>query len=166
MGGPWAFQTELSVQSSTWPQTFVQCSYNLKPVLIWTPFVAMNLTLLKAKIHRATVTHAELHYEGSIAIDGRLLDISGIREYEQVHVFNVSNGKRFITYAIRAEAGSGTISVNGAAAHRADPGDLVIIATYAQLAEAEAEGFQPTLVYVDEHNRLTHTHHSIPQQAA
>ncbi len=126
----------------------------------------MYLTLLKAKIHRATVTHAELHYEGSVAIDGRLLDISGIREYEQVHVFNVSNGQRFVTYVIRAEEDSGTISVNGAAAHRASPGDLVIIAAYTQLTAAEAECFQPTLVYVDEHNRLTHTHRSIPPQAA
>ncbi len=164
--GSWVFDAESSLPFAALTHTFVQCRYNLKSVLFWTPFVAMHLTLLKAKIHRATVTQAELHYEGSIAIDGRLLDISGIREYEQVHVFNVSNGKRFITYVIRAEAGSGTISVNGAAAHRATPGDLVIIAAYAQLAEAEAERFQPTLVYVDEHNGLTHTHRSIPQQAA
>ena len=82
----------------------------------------MQLNILKAKIHRATVTHAELHYEGSCAIDGRLLDISGIREYEQVHIFNVNNGQRFVTYAIRAEEGSGIISVNGAAAHRAQIG--------------------------------------------
>ena len=90
----------------------------------------MQLNILKAKIHRATVTHAELHYEGSCAIDGRLLDISGIREYEQVHIFNVNNGQRFVTYAIRGEEGSGVISVNGAAAHRAQPGDLVIICAY------------------------------------
>jgi L-aspartate-alpha-decarboxylase len=76
----------------------------------------MQLNLLKAKIHRATVTHAELHYEGSCAIDGRLLDISGIREYEQIHIYNVNNGARFVTYAIRGEEGSGVISVNGAAA--------------------------------------------------
>ena len=81
----------------------------------------MLLNVLKAKIHRATVTHAELHYEGSCAIDGRLLDISGIREYEQVHIYNVNNGHRFVTYAIRGEEGSGVISVNGAAAHRAQP---------------------------------------------
>ena len=104
----------------------------------------MQLTLLKAKIHRATVTHAELHYEGSCAIDGRLLDISGIREYEQVHIFNVNNGQRFVTYAIRGEEGSGIISVNGAAAHRAQPGDLVIICAYANLDEAEAAKFKPT----------------------
>ena len=126
----------------------------------------MQLNLLKAKIHRATVTHAELHYEGSCAIDGRLLDISGIREYEQVHIYNINNGHRFVTYAIRGEAGSGVISVNGAAAHMAQPGDLVIICAYGQCDEAEAEKFKPTLVYVDRENRLTHTNDSIPAQAA
>jgi aspartate 1-decarboxylase len=126
----------------------------------------MQLTLLKAKIHRASVTHAELHYEGSCAIDGRLLDVSGIREYEQVHIFNVNNGARFVTYAIRGEEGSGVISVNGAAAHLAGPGDLVIICAYAELDEAEVAKFKPTLVYVDRQNRLTHTNHGIPAQAA
>lgn len=126
----------------------------------------MQLNMLKAKIHRATVTQAELHYEGSIAIDGLLLDVSGIREYEQVHVYNVNSGHRFVTYAIRAEEGSGSITVNGAAAHRAQPGDLVIICAYAQLDEAELAQFKPTLVYVDRDNRLTHTNHSIPKQAA
>src|SRR6476661_8287306 len=127
---------------------------------------SMQLNLLKAKIHRATVTHAELHYEGSCAIDGRLLDISGIREYEQVHIFNVNNGQRFVTYAIRGEEGSGIISVNGAAAHRAQPGDLVIICAYGTCEEAEAVKHKPTLVYVDRHNLLTHTNLSIPKQAA
>lgn len=126
----------------------------------------MQLQMLKAKIHRASVTHAELHYEGSCAIDGRLLDISGIREYEQIHVYNINNGARFITYAIRAEEGSGIISVNGAAAHHASPGDLVIVCAYAQYTEAELEKFKPTLVYVDRQNALTHTNHSIPKQAA
>jgi aspartate 1-decarboxylase len=126
----------------------------------------MQLNILKAKIHRATVTHAELHYEGSCAIDGRLLDISGIREYEQVHIFNVNNGQRFVTYAIRGEEGSGVISVNGAAAHRAQPGDLVIICAYGVCDEAEAANSTPTLVYVDRHNLLTHTNDSIPAQAA
>src|SRR3546814_2464991 len=97
----------------------------------------MQLTLLKAKIHRATITHAELHYEGSCAIDGRLLDISGIREYERIEIYNINNGERFATYAIRAEEGSGIISVNGAAAHRAQPGDLVIICAYGACDEAE-----------------------------
>jgi aspartate 1-decarboxylase len=126
----------------------------------------MQLTLLKAKIHRATVTHAELHYEGSCAIDGRLLDIAGIREYERIEIYNINNGQRFATYAIRGEEGSGMISVNGAAAHRASVGDLVIICAYGQCEEAEAAKFKPTLVYVDRDNALTHTNHSIPKQAA
>lgn len=126
----------------------------------------MYLNLLKAKIHRATVTHAELHYEGSCAIDGRLLDISGIREYEQIHIYNINSGTRFVTYAIRGEVGSGVISINGAAAHLAQPGDLIIIAAFGQYDEAEAAKFKPTLVYVDRDNRLTHTNQSIPAQAA
>ena len=126
----------------------------------------MHITLLKAKIHRASVTHAELHYEGSCAIDSRLLEISGIRDNERIEIYNVSNGERFSTYAIRAEAGSGIISVNGAAAHRAEPGDLVIICAYGMCDEAEAARHKPTLVYVDRENRLTHTNHGIPAQAA
>ena len=126
----------------------------------------MQLTMLKAKIHRATVTHAELHYEGSCAIDGRLLDIAGIREYEQIHLYNVNNGERFVTYAIRAEEGSGIISINGAAAHKANPNDLVIICSYAELSEAELARFQPTMVYVDRQNRLTHTNRSVARQVA
>ena len=126
----------------------------------------MHLNMLKAKIHRAHVTHAELHYEGSCAIDGRLLDASGIREYEQIHIWNVSNGERFVTYAIRADEGSGIISINGSAARRASPGDIVIIAAYAQLSEAEVAQFKPTLVYVDDKNRLSHTKNSIPKQVA
>ena len=126
----------------------------------------MQLTLLKAKIHRASVTHAELHYEGSCAIDGRLLDISGIREYERIDIYNVNNGQRFSTYAIRGEEGSGVISVNGAAAHRAGVGDLVIICAYGQCDEAEAAAFKPSLVYVDRQNRMTHTNDAIPAQAA
>jgi aspartate 1-decarboxylase len=128
--------------------------------------VSMHLNMLKAKIHRATVTHAELHYEGSCAIDGRLLDTSGIREYEQIHIYNVNNGQRFVTYAIRADEGSGIISINGAAAHRAAPGDIIIICAYAQLSEAEMALFKPTLVYVDRDNKLSHTKNSIPKQAA
>ena len=126
----------------------------------------MHITLLKAKIHRASVTHAELHYEGSCAIDSRLLEISGIRDNERIEIYNVSNGERFATYAIRAEAGSGIISVNGAAAHKAEPGDLVIICAYGMCDEAEAAKHKPTLVYVDRDNRLTHTNHGIPEQAA
>jgi aspartate 1-decarboxylase len=126
----------------------------------------MHQNMLKAKIHRATVTHAELHYEGSIAIDGLLLDQSGIREYEQIHAWNIENGQRFVTYALRAEEGSGIISVNGSAAHRATPGDLIIIAAFVQLGEAELASYKPTLVYVDADNRITHTNHAIPKQAA
>ncbi|HET7359564.1 MAG TPA: aspartate 1-decarboxylase [Rhodanobacteraceae bacterium] len=126
----------------------------------------MHLNMLKAKIHRATVTHAELHYEGSIAIDGVLLDAAGIREYEQIHAWDVDNGQRFVTYALRAEEGSGIISVNGSAARSVQAGDLVIIAAFAQLSAAELEQFQPTLVYVDAGNHITHTNRAIPKQMA
>ncbi|MDO4709043.1 MAG: aspartate 1-decarboxylase [Pseudomonadota bacterium] len=126
----------------------------------------MLLTLLKAKIHRASVTHAELHYEGSCAIDSHLLELSGILENERVEIYNINNGERFATYAIRAEAGSGIISVNGAAAHKASPGDLVIICAYGQCDAAEAVKHTPKLVYVDQHNRMTHSNDAIPVQAA
>jgi aspartate 1-decarboxylase len=126
----------------------------------------MQLTMLKCKLHRACVTHAEVDYEGSCAIDEELLGLSGIREYEQIQIYNVTNGQRFTTYAIRAEAGSRVISVNGAAAHRAKPGDRVIICAYAGMSEAEARVFRPTLVYLDADNRVTRTGESIPAQAA
>lgn len=126
----------------------------------------MQLSLLKTKIHRATVTHSELNYEGSIAIDALLLEATGIREFEQVHVWDVTNGSRFTTYALRAEKGSGIISLNGGAARHVQVGDLVIIAAFAGMSEEEAAKFEPTLVYVDGRNRITHTNHSIPTQAA
>ncbi|CAD1791082.1 aspartate alpha-decarboxylase [Xanthomonas arboricola pv. juglandis] len=126
----------------------------------------MHLSLLKAKIHRATVTHSELNYEGSIAIDGLLLEATGIREFEQVHIWDVTNGARFSTYAIRAEEGSGIISLNGGAARHVQVGDLIIVAAFASMSEAEAETFKPNLVYVDGSNTITHTNHSIPTQAA
>ncbi|MEL1264042.1 aspartate 1-decarboxylase [Pseudoxanthomonas putridarboris] len=126
----------------------------------------MQLSLLKTKIHRATVTHSELNYEGSIAIDALLLEATGIREFEQVHVWDVTNGSRFTTYALRAEKGSGVISLNGGAARHVQVGDLVIIAAFAGMSEEEAAKFQPTLVYVDGRNRITHTNRSIPTQAA
>lgn len=126
----------------------------------------MHLTVLKAKLHRVVTTHAELHYEGSCAIDGVLLDRSGISEYEQIHVYNVTNGARFVTYAIRAEPGSGVISVNGAAARHACPGDVLILCAYAGIEAAQMARHKPTLVYVDGHNRITRTADSIPQQAA
>ncbi len=126
----------------------------------------MHVTMLKAKLHQARVTHAELLYEGSCAIDGDLLDRAGIREYEQIHIYNVNNGERFVTYAIRAEAGSGIVSVNGAAARLAVPGDVVIICAYAALDQSELAGFKPTLIYLDERNRIVRTGHAIPVQAA
>jgi len=109
----------------------------------------MLQTFLKAKLHRVTVTHAELHYEGSCAIDSVLLERSGIREYEQIHIYDINNGERFSTYAIAAEANSGIISVNGAAAHKASKGDLLIICSYVQLDEQEADNFQPTICYFE-----------------
>lgn len=126
----------------------------------------MHLTLLKSKLHQARVTHAELEYEGSCAIDAALLEAAGIREYEQIQIYNLANGERFITYAIRAQEGSGIISVNGAAAHKAAPGDRVIICTYAILDTAEAAGFKPTLIYLDADNRIIRTGHDIPVQVA
>ena len=126
----------------------------------------MHLTLLKAKLHQARVTHSELEYEGSCAIDGHLLDTAGIHEYEQIQIYNMNNGERFTTYAIRAENGSGIISVNGAAARLAAPGDRVIICAYAQLDAAEVAQFKPTLVYMDERNRITRTGDHVPVQAA
>lgn len=126
----------------------------------------MQTTLLKAKLHRARVTHSELEYEGSCAIDGHLLDQSGIREYEQIHIYNVNNGERFVTYAIRAQEGSGIVSVNGAAARLAAVNDIVIICAYAILNQAELSAFQPNLIYVDSQNKIIRTGHTIPKQAA
>jgi aspartate 1-decarboxylase len=124
----------------------------------------MQRTVLKAKLHRVRVTHAELDYEGSVAIDGRLMDVADIQEYERLEVYNVANGERFATYAVRAPEHSGTISVMGAAAHKAQPGDTVIICTYAVLEEKEFAAFKPRLVYVDEHNRVKHTRNFVPMQ--
>lgn len=126
----------------------------------------MQTTLLKAKLHRARVTHSELEYEGSCAIDGHLLDRAGIREYEQIHIYNVNNGARFTTYAIRALEGSGIVSINGAAARHASVNDIVIICAYAILNQAELANFQPTLIYVDAQNKIVRTGHAIPKQAA
>lgn len=122
--------------------------------------------MLRAKLHRVHVTHAELDYEGSVAIDGRLLEAADIREYERVDIYNIRNGERFSTYAIRAESGSGIISINGAAAHKASPGDMVIICAYGEFEEKEVAAHKPRLVYVDAQNRITHTRHSIPVQVA
>ena len=124
----------------------------------------MHLTLLKAKIHRATVTHCELHYEGSCAIDENLLEASGIREFEQIDIWNINNGERFTTYAIKGERGSGMISVNGSAARRACVGDLLIIAAFAQVDEKELATHQPQLVFVDGNNRQVELRHHVPTQ--
>ena len=126
----------------------------------------MQRTMLKSKLHRATVTHSELHYEGSCAIDETLLDAANIHEYEQIQIYNVTNGERFTTYAIRAARDSGIISVNGAAAHKANPGDLVIIATFAVYNELELARYAPELVYVDADNRIMDTRQAIPVQTA
>jgi aspartate 1-decarboxylase len=126
----------------------------------------MNVTLLKSKLHRACVTHAELDYDGSCAIDSRLLDAAGIMEFEQIQIYNITNGERFTTYAISAEPGSGIISVNGAAAHKARVGDRVIICTYAQMEAAQGRVYKPRLIYLDDRNRIVRTANTIPVQAA
>ncbi len=115
----------------------------------------MMRTMLKCKIHRATVTEANLHYEGSITIDRTLMEAAGLVEYEQVHIYDIDNGNRFSTYVIQGEADSGVICLNGAAARQVSRGDLVIIANYATYEEKELAEFQPTLVYVDGKNRIT-----------
>jgi len=124
----------------------------------------MQRTLLTAKLHRVCVTHAELDYEGSCAIDTDLLNLAQILPYEQLHIYNLNNGERFSTYAIEASAGSRTISINGAAAHKASPGDRLIICTYGILNTAELAEHKPKLVYCDEYNRVTDTRHAIPVQ--
>ena len=126
----------------------------------------MLRTLLKSKIHRACVTHCELNYEGSCAIDEDLLDAANLCENEQVHIWNINNGERLVTYAIRAERGSRIISVNGSAARRAAVGDLVIIAAFAQLSEGEVAGFLPKLVFVNQNNRIQEERSTIPVQRA
>jgi aspartate 1-decarboxylase len=126
----------------------------------------MQRVMLKAKLHRVHVTHSELHYEGSCAIDDDLLEAADIREYQQIDIYNVSNGERFTTYAIRAQRASGIISVNGAAAHKASPGDILIIAAYAMYSELELQSFHPQLVYVDERNCIVDKRDKIPVQAA
>ena len=126
----------------------------------------MQLTLLKCKLHRACVTHAEVEYEGSCAIDVTLMEAAGILPYEQIQIYNVTNGERLTTYAIEAERGSRVISVNGAAAHLAKPGDRVIICAYTGMDAADAQAFRPRLVYLDEHNRIIRTGHQIPVQVA
>ena len=122
--------------------------------------------MLKSKLHRVTTTHADLHYEGSCAIDENLLDAANICEYEQINIWNVNNGERFTTYAIRAERGSGIISVNGSAARRAAPDDILIIASFATYTESELAKHAPALIYVDAQNRIVRTGHEIAVQAS
>jgi aspartate 1-decarboxylase len=117
----------------------------------------MKLNMFKSKIHRATVTHADLEYEGSVTIDVDLLEAAQILPFEAVHVWNVTRGTRLITYALEGPRGSGAICVNGAAAHLNSPGDLVIIATFAEMTAEEARQHKPRVVRVDEQNRVTDT---------
>lgn len=114
----------------------------------------MQRIMLRAKIHRATVTQCDLHYEGSCGIDENLLEAADIREFEKIELYDINNGDRFSTYAIRGKRGSGEVSLNGAAARRAHVGDLLIICTYAPMNEAEMELFQPKIVFVDEKNQI------------
>jgi aspartate 1-decarboxylase len=124
----------------------------------------MFRTLLKSKIHRVAVTQCELHYEGSCAIDENLLEAANIAENEQIHIWNINNGERFITYAIRGERGTGMISVNGSAARRASAGDLIIIAAFAQVHEDDVATHQPKLVFVNEKNQQTALRSNVPLQ--
>lgn len=116
----------------------------------------MTRSMLKGKIHRATVTGADLHYEGSITIDEDLLEAADILPYEEVRIYNVNNGERFETYAIPGAKGSGVVCINGAAAHKANVGDVVIIACFGLAEPAELRAWSPQLVYVDAANRVAH----------
>ncbi len=119
----------------------------------------MQRIMLRAKIHRASVTQCDLNYEGSCGIDEDLLDAADIREFEKIELYNVNNGERFSTYAIRGKRGSGEISLNGAAARLAHLGDLMIICTYAPMGDEEIAAYQPKIVFVDEKNRITGLKH-------
>jgi aspartate 1-decarboxylase len=115
----------------------------------------MQRIMLRSKIHRAAVTQCDLHYEGSCGIDENLLEAADIREFEKIELYNVNNGERFTTYAIKGKRGSGEISLNGAAARKAHLGDLLIICTFAPMTETEAETYVPKVVFVDEKNQIT-----------
>ncbi|MCP4195741.1 MAG: aspartate 1-decarboxylase [Proteobacteria bacterium] len=114
----------------------------------------MQRTMFKSKIHRATVTHADLEYEGSVTIDNNLLEAANILPHEHVHIWNITRGTRIETYTLQGPAGSGVICINGAAAHQNKPGDLVIICTFAGYDEAELTTYEPKVVLVDEKNRI------------
>ena len=121
-------------------------------------------TILKSKIHRATVTEADMHYQGSITIDDALMEAADILPYEKVAVLDVTNGARLETYAIKGERGSGIICLNGAAAHLIHKDDIVIILTYASMSDDEARGFKPKAVFVDSANKITHIENNIEPQ--
>ena len=123
----------------------------------------MNKTLLISKLHRINVTEVELDYEGSCALDTDFIKAGKMQPYQKVDIYNVTNGERFSTYLIAAEAGSKTVSINGAAAHKASPKDIIICA-YGEFNEVEAETHEPVLVYFDQENNITHTKSSIPEQ--
>jgi len=125
----------------------------------------MMKTMLKCKIHRATVTDAQLHYEGSVTVDRTLMDAAGLVEYEQVHIWNVDNGNRFTTYVIQGPADSGVICLNGAAARQVSKGDLVIIAAFGTYDEKDLADFHPALVYVDGKNRITDVKRKIESES-
>lgn len=126
----------------------------------------MLSVFLKAKLHMATVTQAELWYDGSCAIDTDLLKLADMREFEKIEIYNVSNGERFSTYIISAESGSGTISINGAAARLCQQGDRIIIATYGQFNEEELADHKPKLIYLNQDNSVERTANTIPLQLA
>ena len=119
----------------------------------------MLRTLLQAKLHRATVTHADLQYEGSCGIDEALLEVSGLREFQYIELYNINNGERFSTYIIKAPRGSGEVSLNGAAARKAAVGDLLIICAYSSYSEAELANYQPTVVLLEAGNRVASVKH-------
>ena len=124
----------------------------------------MNLTFLKSKLHGARVTHSELNYDGSCAIDSDILAQASIYEYERIEIYNVTNGERFSTYTILAKPGSGIISVNGAAAHKANPGDKLVIASYIDVQEDQIKKHSPILVYLDANNKIIKKTASIAMQ--
>lgn len=120
----------------------------------------MLRTMLQAKLHRVTVTHADINYEGSCGIDEALLEVAGLREFQYIELYNINNGERFSTYIIKAPRGSGEISLNGAAARKATIGDLLIICAYSTYSEAELSSYQPTVVLVDSKNRAVKIKHT------
>ena len=125
----------------------------------------MKVQILKSKLHRAKITEVQLDYEGSCAIDEKLLEAASINEYEMIHIYNLNNGNRFTTYAIKAERGSGTISLNGAAAYQGNKNDLIIICTYGEIDQNKAKDHKPKLVYFkDNSNTINEIKSQIPVQ--